>query len=88
MKLRLISSRPDAILVTPSLLHTTKLALKLHAHSVWYACKPASIRCAIENTSLNSHHRDQGIHSASKFALGTGPRRGPAQPTAGDNLTD
>eukprot|EP00983_Pelagomonas_calceolata_P052546 1142881-Pelagomonas_calceolata.AAC.4 len=46
----------------------TKLALKLLAHSVQYAYKIASTRSALEKTSFNSHHQDQGIHGA--LALG------------------
>eukprot|EP00983_Pelagomonas_calceolata_P043407 1138880-Pelagomonas_calceolata.AAC.3 len=40
----------------------TKLALKLHAHSVQYAYRLAS---NLENTPLNSHHRDQARGTAS-----------------------
>eukprot|EP00983_Pelagomonas_calceolata_P112790 1159923-Pelagomonas_calceolata.AAC.2 len=46
--------------------HTaTRLALKLHAHSVQYACKLASTGSALENTSLNSRHQDQAWATAS-----------------------
>eukprot|EP00983_Pelagomonas_calceolata_P123300 1160993-Pelagomonas_calceolata.AAC.1 len=46
--------------------HTaTKLALKLHAHSVQYPCKLASTRRALVKTSLNSHHQDQAQATAS-----------------------
>eukprot|EP00983_Pelagomonas_calceolata_P016256 514495-Pelagomonas_calceolata.AAC.4 len=42
--------------------HTvTKLALKLHAHSVQDACKLASIRRAPEEANLNSHNQDRGL---------------------------
>eukprot|EP00983_Pelagomonas_calceolata_P080348 1155106-Pelagomonas_calceolata.AAC.1 len=37
----------------------TKLAQKLHAHSVQYAYKVASTRQALEKTSFNSHQHDQ-----------------------------
>eukprot|EP00967_Tisochrysis_lutea_P030272 scaffold35515_cov17-Tisochrysis_lutea.AAC.1 len=46
--------------------HTaTKLALKLHAHSVQYADIHASTRRALDKTPLNSHHRDQARAIAS-----------------------
>eukprot|EP00983_Pelagomonas_calceolata_P112095 1159849-Pelagomonas_calceolata.AAC.5 len=46
--------------------HTaTKLALKLHAHSVQYAYKLASTRRALEKTPFNSHHQDQARATAS-----------------------
>eukprot|EP00983_Pelagomonas_calceolata_P074279 1152493-Pelagomonas_calceolata.AAC.5 len=48
--------------------HTaTKLALKLHAHSVQYVYKLASTRRALENSSktyFNSHHQDQAWATA------------------------
>eukprot|EP00983_Pelagomonas_calceolata_P086528 1156779-Pelagomonas_calceolata.AAC.3 len=46
--------------------HTaTRLALKLHAHSVQYAHKLASTRRALEKTSLNYRHQDQAWATAS-----------------------
>eukprot|EP00983_Pelagomonas_calceolata_P053585 1143352-Pelagomonas_calceolata.AAC.2 len=42
-----------------------KIALKLHAHSVQYACKFASIRRTLKKTSFNSHQRDQARGAAS-----------------------
>eukprot|EP00983_Pelagomonas_calceolata_P124082 1161071-Pelagomonas_calceolata.AAC.5 len=46
--------------------HTaTRLALKLHAHSVQYAYKVSSTRRALEKTSFNSHHQDQAWATAS-----------------------
>eukprot|EP00983_Pelagomonas_calceolata_P058810 1145636-Pelagomonas_calceolata.AAC.8 len=46
--------------------HTaTKLTLKLHAHSVQYACKLVRARRAHENMSLNSRHQDQARATAS-----------------------
>jgi len=36
----------------------TKLALKLHAHSVQYAYKLVSTRRALEKTFAAKHHRD------------------------------
>eukprot|EP00983_Pelagomonas_calceolata_P047317 1140579-Pelagomonas_calceolata.AAC.1 len=44
----------------------TKLALKLHAHSVQYAYKLASTRRALEKTPLNSHHQVNVWGTASK----------------------
>eukprot|EP00983_Pelagomonas_calceolata_P059999 1146181-Pelagomonas_calceolata.AAC.1 len=45
--------------------HSTKLALKLHAHFVRYAYKLASTRRALEKTSLTSHRQDQAQATAS-----------------------
>eukprot|EP00983_Pelagomonas_calceolata_P037601 1136415-Pelagomonas_calceolata.AAC.3 len=46
--------------------HTaTRLALKLHAHSVQYAYKLVSTRRALEKTSINSHRQDQARATAS-----------------------
>eukprot|EP00983_Pelagomonas_calceolata_P001833 61600-Pelagomonas_calceolata.AAC.1 len=42
----------------------TKLALKLRAHSVLVAYQLATTRCALEETSLNSHHRGQARGTA------------------------
>eukprot|EP00983_Pelagomonas_calceolata_P087952 1157082-Pelagomonas_calceolata.AAC.3 len=43
----------------------TRLALKLHAHSVQYAYKFSSTRRALEKTRLNSRHQDQARATAS-----------------------
>eukprot|EP00983_Pelagomonas_calceolata_P033113 1037600-Pelagomonas_calceolata.AAC.2 len=46
--------------------HTaTRLALKVHAHSVQYAYKLASTRHALEKTPLYSRHQDQARATAS-----------------------
>eukprot|EP00983_Pelagomonas_calceolata_P063968 1147922-Pelagomonas_calceolata.AAC.2 len=45
----------------------TKLALKLHAHSVQYAYKLTSTGRALEKASLESHHQDQARATASNF---------------------
>jgi len=37
----------------------TKLAVKLHAHSVQYAYKLVSTRCALEKTFATNHHQDR-----------------------------
>eukprot|EP00983_Pelagomonas_calceolata_P121465 1160804-Pelagomonas_calceolata.AAC.2 len=44
-----------------TLLHTTKLALKIHAHCVQYAFKLACGRCAVEENSADRHHDHQTI---------------------------
>eukprot|EP00983_Pelagomonas_calceolata_P048150 1140938-Pelagomonas_calceolata.AAC.1 len=43
----------------------TRLARKLHAHSVQYAYKLASTRRALEKTSFDSHQQDQARATAS-----------------------
>eukprot|EP00983_Pelagomonas_calceolata_P098886 1158398-Pelagomonas_calceolata.AAC.2 len=43
----------------------TKLALKLHAHSIQYAYKLVTTRRALESTSLNPNHQGQAQGTAS-----------------------
>jgi len=43
----------------------TKLAVKLHAHSVQYAYKLVSTRRAIKKTFATNHHQDQEWGTAS-----------------------
>eukprot|EP00983_Pelagomonas_calceolata_P052370 1142830-Pelagomonas_calceolata.AAC.1 len=43
----------------------TRLALKIHGHSVQYAYKLVSIKRTLEKTSLNSHRQDQARATAS-----------------------
>jgi len=49
----------------PSVAKVTKLAAKLHAHSVQYAYKLVSTRRALEKTVAASHHPDQEWRTAS-----------------------
>eukprot|EP00983_Pelagomonas_calceolata_P037133 1136205-Pelagomonas_calceolata.AAC.8 len=77
--------------LTSDTLTATRLALKLHAHSVQYAYKRSSTRRALEQTPLDSHRQAQARATASNppdphwlifVSLGEGDTRclGPSYP--------